>query len=486
MKDRPESPFLDRRQFLGGSALSTAALGLSRILPGTAASDGTDQYAVLDGSNTFTGDNYFGSGRPWIDVGAFGAKGDGVSDDTQAVQEALDALPAGGGTLCFPPGLYRLSSTLTLPASATGSSVRTLVQGYGAVLLGVGGATVLQRLPSRQSDASAMLMQTFTIRGLTIRGTGAPGQAGIRIGASYGVVVEDCNLESLDTGLDLIFCPMARVESCFARDISVDCFVARSAAGMWTDATVSNSPSAHVAFRSCRAYGKAGQRAEWRVTGSQGVSVQDCVAEGENPVNDIDFDWAGGTSVKLFTVRNLHCENAPTGAVVRAVAGGRVVIEGLNRGDVGAAVLVDGGGSSAAAVIHIRDMPWISAASTFRNGTATDSYTWVFDGVGVRQYADLSDPAYWAGGTVPDHRLVSRSSTAAEPGGQQHLVLESPHVVAKGLLHAAQGIAILAKAGAVTDADFAMKPPDGTLAVDTAGMRLYVRVRGSWKSARLA
>src|SRR4051812_19298926 len=42
------------------------------------------------------------------------AKGDGVADDTAALQAALNRLKD-GATLYFPPGTYRLTHTLTCP-----------------------------------------------------------------------------------------------------------------------------------------------------------------------------------------------------------------------------------------------------------------------------------------------------------------------------------------------------------------------------------
>lgn len=51
---------------------------------------------------------------PWIDVRAFGALGDGVTDDTAAFNDALTVLAAGeGGTLRVPPGRYVLNEFLT-------------------------------------------------------------------------------------------------------------------------------------------------------------------------------------------------------------------------------------------------------------------------------------------------------------------------------------------------------------------------------------
>ena len=45
------------------------------------------------------------------DVKNFGAVGDGVTDDTRAIQAALDyAVDHGGGTVYFPNGLYRLAT----------------------------------------------------------------------------------------------------------------------------------------------------------------------------------------------------------------------------------------------------------------------------------------------------------------------------------------------------------------------------------------
>lgn len=54
-------------------------------------------------------------GEPWFDVRAYGATGDGVTDDISAIQEAVDAAEAvGGGTVYFPDGTYRISAAIVL------------------------------------------------------------------------------------------------------------------------------------------------------------------------------------------------------------------------------------------------------------------------------------------------------------------------------------------------------------------------------------
>lgn len=46
-----------------------------------------------------------------INVRDKGAKGDGVHDDTSAIQAAIDALPASGGTVMVPPGNYLIDAS---------------------------------------------------------------------------------------------------------------------------------------------------------------------------------------------------------------------------------------------------------------------------------------------------------------------------------------------------------------------------------------
>lgn len=56
----------------------------------------------------------------WISVKDYGAVGNGVADDTSAIQAAINAVKAlGGGVVYFPPGTYKTSSALSL-TSATG------------------------------------------------------------------------------------------------------------------------------------------------------------------------------------------------------------------------------------------------------------------------------------------------------------------------------------------------------------------------------
>ena len=66
-----------------------------------------------------------------ISVKYFGAIGDGVTDDTAAVQDAIDyAESLGGGTLYFPPGTYGIGTTVTIP-----SNVRLLGAGMNLSII---------------------------------------------------------------------------------------------------------------------------------------------------------------------------------------------------------------------------------------------------------------------------------------------------------------------------------------------------------------
>src|SRR5256885_16882604 len=82
-----------------------------------------------------------------IDVRQYGARGDGVHDDTDAIQQAFTAASYGhlGTTVFLPPGAYKISRMLTL-ADATGLVVKGSGGGHRAP---VAGDTTRPPLPLR-------------------------------------------------------------------------------------------------------------------------------------------------------------------------------------------------------------------------------------------------------------------------------------------------------------------------------------------------
>lgn len=75
---------------------------------------GVTSASALSSNSIWTGDQLFKSGRPWCDVRAFGAVGDGVANDTAAIQAAHDAAAALflPGTVFFPAGTYMINAPI--------------------------------------------------------------------------------------------------------------------------------------------------------------------------------------------------------------------------------------------------------------------------------------------------------------------------------------------------------------------------------------
>lgn len=142
---------------------------------------------------------------PVRNVRAYGAKGDGTTDDTAAIRRAADA--ATGSTLFFPEGTY-LCSAVALSSS-------TLVCGEGA------GSIV--KLNANTSLFTASSKNDITIRDLTLDGDRANRSTGSLMALTdvARVRVFDCNLvESPSAGIVLTRAEWVWVDRCRFKNLT--------------------------------------------------------------------------------------------------------------------------------------------------------------------------------------------------------------------------------------------------------------------------
>jgi hypothetical protein len=113
--------------------------------------------------------------RQMLSAAAYGARGDGMTDDTAALQAALDAAlaPDGPGFLLIPPGTYKVSNTLRIapPQGARGDMGRhhgILAHGARIDSTITGGRNVIEVI-------CRSTVRFFTLEGLDILGGGNEG-----------------------------------------------------------------------------------------------------------------------------------------------------------------------------------------------------------------------------------------------------------------------------------------------------------------------
>jgi hypothetical protein len=120
----------------------------------------------------------------------YGAAGDGTTDDTTAVRNAIVAASAaGGGIVYLPAGTYKISGTLTL-----GSNMELRGAGIGATKIAPAFATATQRVVDNDWTNGNV---SIGIRDLTIDRSGANVQHGILLNGVDGLTVDHVRISGM-------------------------------------------------------------------------------------------------------------------------------------------------------------------------------------------------------------------------------------------------------------------------------------------------
>lgn len=127
----------------------------------------------------------------WINAKTYGAVGDGVTDDTAALQSALTAAQNAKAGLFIPQGTYKITSTLTTAQQFYQPNIMG-ANARGTILAGSGAFSILKMLGGSGSLAVAKIGN--------IAFTGA-GCVGVELSACDGITVDNCYFYTLAGGV---------------------------------------------------------------------------------------------------------------------------------------------------------------------------------------------------------------------------------------------------------------------------------------------
>jgi len=178
----------------------------------------------------------YGAGVPNIEnvynvVTSYGAKGNGIADDTTAIQAAITACAAnGGGKVYLPPGTYKTTATLQIPVEQfvtikfAGAGIRAT---YISPVLNNATAILVGNATPDPSGTSTYQTRYHTLEGFDLNGSSCTGTC---------------------TGIH-----MTEPQFCTARDVIIEAFSTGASSGLYlqgsTTVGINANPSAPHAWR---------------------------------------------------------------------------------------------------------------------------------------------------------------------------------------------------------------------------------------------
>ena len=140
-----------------------------------------------------------------IGPGKWGAVGDGITDDTQAIQAAVDSID--GGVLFFRPGaIFKVSDTISIDTSKVkgiiGNNATIITDSDIDILHIFGGLETGSANPGVDDTKAEEGSMAFFIRGLKI--TSSPTLSvgtGLKLTGTFGVIIESCHIYKVNVGV---------------------------------------------------------------------------------------------------------------------------------------------------------------------------------------------------------------------------------------------------------------------------------------------
>ena len=155
-------------------ALLTSATGVAFLPKTSEAQTCTPVCYPITAAETSIGvtpTNYAYPASPWVDPRRYGAKGDGVTSDTAAMQTALNVAKAGNGRVVLPENFNALCGALSLTFSGTRATQGFTIEGMspnGSMITQLGTPTALLTIagpaPTSTPSEVQLVLQNFTIQ----------------------------------------------------------------------------------------------------------------------------------------------------------------------------------------------------------------------------------------------------------------------------------------------------------------------------------
>lgn len=204
--------------FVAGKTYQIATIGTTDFTVIGAVSNTVGVYFIATGAGTGTGTALLSQTvqaklQQYVSVKDFGAVGNGVADDTAAIQAAIDFTGSSGGAVYIPTGNYKITATLdlanlshaikvygdgdqsrilaTVPSNGAAINIGSVPQGPNNSLLSVEISDLYLRSVSSTGHGIYVNASSPILRNMYIRDFNTSGYSGLQIQETYGGIFEN-------------------------------------------------------------------------------------------------------------------------------------------------------------------------------------------------------------------------------------------------------------------------------------------------------